>query len=221
MNTRPLLIANTFLIAGMAAVSAWAWNAVPDAAQIPLHWNIDGNPDRFGSKFEALLAMPVMAVVITALLVALPRIDPRRANIDASAKFWNAVTIGVVLFLAYLHVLLVFGATGRHIDMLNSMIPALCLLFALIGNYLSKTRSNWFGGVRTPWTLSSEYSWEKTHRWASRFFVGSSLATAVTWLTLGPQWAIGVLVVSLFSTSIATIILSYVFYKQDPDRVSQ
>ena len=131
----------------MAAVSAWAWNAIPDAAQIPVHWNFDGNPDRFGSKVEALLVLPGMAIAITALLIVLPRLDPRRANVDASAKFWNAVTIGVVVFLAYLHVLLVLGATGRHIDMLNSMIPALCLLFAVIGNYLSKTRSNWFGGV--------------------------------------------------------------------------
>ena len=95
------------------------------------------------------------------------------------------------------------------------------LLFILLGNFLTRVRPNWIMGIRTPWTLSSEYSWEKTHRWASRFFVGSSLATAVTWLAIGPQWAIGVLVVSLFSTSIATIILSYVFYKRDPDRVSQ
>lgn len=220
MNTRPLLIANTAIVAAMTALSVWAWKIVPEAAKIPLHWNIDGNPDRFGSKFEALLVMPGMALAITLLLVLLPNLDPRRSNVEASAKFWNATAISVALFLAYIHVLLVLGATGQRIDVLNGMIPALCLLFAVIGNYLSKTRSNWFAGIRTPWTLSSEYSWEKTHRWAGRLFVGSSLATAIAWLTVGPQWAIGVLVVSLLVTSLVTIALSYVFYKQDPDRAS-
>jgi uncharacterized membrane protein len=219
MNMRPLLIANIGLIVGMAAFSAWAWNLIPDGAQVPVHWNIEGHADRYGSKVEALLAMPAVAAVLTALLLFLPRIDPRRANIEASGKFWNAVAIAIVALLAYVHVFLILNAMGRSVDVLNGMIPGLCALFVVIGNYLSKTRSNWFAGVRTPWTLSSEYSWEKTHRWTGRLFVATGIVDAVVWLAAGPRIAMGVLLASLLATTIAAIALSYVFWKNDPDRI--
>ena len=98
MNLRPMLIANTALIAAMSAFSAWAWTRIPDGASLPVHFGLDGTPDRFGSKTEALIFMPVLAVGITILLWALPRFDPRRENIEASGKFWNLVSIAVVAF---------------------------------------------------------------------------------------------------------------------------
>lgn len=219
MNMRPLLIANVGLIVGMTALSAWAWNVIPDGAQVPVHWNIEGHADRYGSKAEALFAMPAVAAVLTALLLFLPRIDPRRTNIEASGKFWNAVAIAVVALLAYVHVFLILSAMGRGVDVLNGMIPGLCALFVVIGNYLSKTRSNWFAGVRTPWTLSSEYSWEKTHRWTGRLFVATGIVDAAVWLAAGPRIAMGVLLALLLATTIAAIVLSYVFWKNDPDRI--
>src|SRR5262249_54836708 len=38
------------------------------------------------------------------------------------------------------------------------------LTLAVIGNYLSKVRKNYFVGIRTPWTLASDEVWERTHR---------------------------------------------------------
>jgi len=215
-----MLVTNGMLIAAMAGISAWAWTRIPDAARLPLHWGLDGAPDRYGSKVEALIAMPAVAALITALLLVLPRIDPRRANIEASAKFWNAIAIGVVALLAYIHALLVATAVGMHIDMLNAMIPAMSVLFILIGNYLSKTRSNWFAGVRTPWTLSSDYSWEKTHRWSGRLFVLSGLAGLAAWFLAGPETAIVVILAALLATTVAAVVLSYVFWRNDPDRIA-
>ena len=218
MNLRPLMIANSALIAAMAGLSAWAWTRIPDGAHIPVHWNLAGEPDRFGSKLEALIAMPAVAALVTLFLLVLPRLDPRRANIEASAKFWNAVAIGVVLFVGYLHTLMVVSAMGRHIDMINAVLPAMSLLFIVIGNYLSKTRSNWFGGVRTPWTLSSEYSWEMTHRWSGRLFVLSGLLGILVWLLADAKIAIAVMVGSLLVTAVAGVVMSYIFWKNDPER---
>src|SRR5262245_48823349 len=99
MNVRPLLITNTILVAAMAGVGAWAWQQSPADAQLPMHWNIHGEVDRYGGKVEALLFMPAIAAVVTAVLCGLPYIDPRRANIEASGKFWNAIGIAVVALL--------------------------------------------------------------------------------------------------------------------------
>jgi len=144
MNVKPLLFVNGTLTAGMIGLSTWVWQSIPDSARVPVHWNIEGQADRYGSKVEALLLLPAMAVLLTLIFLFLPRIDPRRANLDASGKLWNAAAIGSVALLAYVHVLLVLTATGRAIDITDYLLPALSALFIVIGNYLPKTRSNWF-----------------------------------------------------------------------------
>ncbi len=220
MNIKPLLITNTVLIAAMAGVSAWVWQSIPDGAQLPMHWNIEGHADRFGSKHEALLFLPALAVALTLIFWLLPFIDPRRRNLESSSKLWIAAGIGVVALLAYVHMFMVASAMGRGVDMVDYLIPAMSILFIVIGNYLPKTRSNWFAGVRTPWTMSSEYSWGKTHRLASRLFMGSGVASVLAWLAVGAKIAIFVLVISLVATSVISIVASYFFWKNDPARAN-
>jgi uncharacterized membrane protein len=220
MNLRPMLFTNAALLAGMVGVSLWAWDQIPDGAQIPVHFTLTGEPDRFGSKLEALTAMPIVLVVLTLALYALPWLDPRRANVEASAKFWNAIAIGVTLLLAYIHTLLVLAATGAVVKMGSAIVPAINVLFILLGNYLAKTRSNWFAGIRTPWTLSSEHSWEKTHRWTGRLFVVSGLAGLAAWFATDANTAMIISLAALFATIVAAFVMSYVFWKNDPNRVA-
>jgi uncharacterized membrane protein len=218
MNVRPLLLVNTMLVAAMAAVSAWTWSQIPDNAQIPVHWNLEGQVDRFGSKFEALVLFPALLTVVTLIMAIIPRFDPRRENLEASGKFWNAATILIGLLLAYTHGLLTWTALGHSVDMTNALVPALCILFAGIGNYLGKTKSNWFGGVRTPWTMSSEYSWEKTHRLAGYMFMLTSAATFTAWLAVGAMPAFIVLFAAMMLTVLTAFVMSYVYWRNDPDR---
>lgn len=218
MNFRPMLIVNSLLVLGMVAVSGWAWSIVPDGVRVPVQWGLDGLPTRFGGKSELLLLMPAIAAVVAALLWFLPRLDPRRANIEASAKFWNAAAILSVGVLAYAHTLLVLNATGHKFDVTSALVPALSLMFVVIGNYLGKTRSNWFGGVRTPWTMSSDYSWQKTHHWAGRLFVASGIVGLVAWPFAGAQAALVALITAVIASSFISIALSYIFWRADPER---
>jgi uncharacterized membrane protein len=218
MNIKPLLVVNAVLVAAMLGMTLWVWPTIPESVQLPVHWNLEGQVDRYGSKAEALLAMPAIAVVITVIFALLWRLDPRRRNIEASGKMWNAIGIGVVAFLAYLHGFLVLNATGRSVDMAEHLIPAMSVLFVVIGNYLSKTRSNWFAGVRTPWTLSSEYSWSKTHRLGGRLFMASGLLTLAAWFALGAKVAVFVMIGALLVTTIVCVIASYLYWKNDPMR---
>lgn len=220
MNVKPLLIVNTILIAGMIGLSLWAAPTIAEDARLPIHWGLDGAVDGYGSKWEALLAMPLVAAGVTLLLLVLPYLDPRRQNIEQSAKFWNAAAISVVLFIAGLHAFLVSSAIGQPVDMRNVIIPGVAGLFIILGNYLGKSRSNWFAGVRTPWTMSSDYSWEKTHRWTGRLFVAAGLATLAAWFLIDAKIAFIVMIASVGATTIAAIVMSYIFWKNDPNRAA-
>ena len=76
-----------------------------------------------------------------------------------------------------------WGAALRHalpVAAANLLALCLCLLFVLMGNYLSTVKLNYFVGVRTPWTLESARVWAKTHRLAGKlFFWGGLLAAAL------------------------------------------
>ena len=220
MNLRPMLIVNGLLVAVMAGISIWAWGVIPENAQIPIHFNIHGTPDRLGSKEELLFLIPATAVLLTALMWFLPRLDPRRANLEASSKFWNAASILTVGLLGYAHGLLVWNVAVHPIDTVSALVPALSILFIGLGNYLGKTKANWFGGVRTPWSLSSDYSWEKTHRWGGRMMVASGLIALAAWFLVDAKLALFVLVSLIVATAFASILLSYVFWRADPDRVA-
>jgi uncharacterized membrane protein len=219
MNTKPLFFVNVLLIVAMIAVSAWIWPSIPDDARLPVHWNLDGEPDRYGSKVEALLAMPIVALVLTAVFLVLPYFEPRRRNLEQSAKLWNAAAIGTALLIAAIHVFLVLSAIGQPVDLKVILLPAAAGLFILLGNYLGKTRSNWFAGIRTPWTLSSDYAWEKTHRWAGRLFVLTGLVTLAAWFVADVKTAAWVMIAAIGVTALVSIVLSYVYWRNDPNRV--
>ena len=220
MNLRPILFGSTLLIAGMAAATAWAWQQIPDGVQLPVHFGIDGKPDGFAPKAEALLVMPGLAIVLTLLFLVLPKLDPRRENIEASAKFWNAAALTAVALLAYVHGLLIATALGQGIDMTSALLPALSVMFMVLGNYLSKTRANWFGGIRTPWTLSSDYAWARTHRVAGTLYILSGVVSLAVWAFIGTSAAFIALVGGIVVASILSVVLSWVFWRQDPSRVA-
>jgi uncharacterized membrane protein len=219
MNLRPMLFGNSLLAASMGAATAWAWTKIPDGVVLPVHFGIDGKADGFAPKAEALLIMPGMAIALTILFLVLPYVDPRRSNIEASGQFWNAAAISAVALLAYVHGLLIATAMGQAIDMTSALIPALAVLFMVLGNYMSKTRSNWFGGIRTPWTLSSEYSWGRTHRAAGALYIASGVLSLAAWATVGAQVSLIVLIGAITASSLLAVVLSWVYWRQDPARL--
>jgi uncharacterized membrane protein len=85
---------------------------------------------------------------------------------------------------------LITAAFGRHIDM--TLIASLLVggLLIVLGNVMGKIRPNWFVGVRTPWTLSSTASWNKTHQLAGWLFVlmGVCIAAAGIVKRVGCSW---------------------------------
>ncbi|WOR13714.1 SdpI family protein [Hyphomonas sp. FCG-A18] len=178
------LIASGLAIATMLGVIAWVWMALPEGEQIPLHWNAAGEADRWGSKREAMFGLAVMPVVVlftTILLAVVPKLDPRRANLEKSAKTYGIVWVAVMVLLAgvsvgigWLKVSSVSTAAGPDVSgipFVRFVMAGTALMFIVLGNYLPKTRPNWFLGIRTPWTLSSDEAWEKTHRLGGRLFM--------------------------------------------------
>ncbi len=218
MNVRPLVVVGGLSVLVMLAISAWAWPLIPDDAQIPIHWGLDGEADGFGPKWVGLLGLPLLSLGILALLALVPRIEPRRANLARSRPAYLAISITALLFMAGMHAFAVLAALGSDADITAVALIGSGAMFVVIGNYLGKTRSNWFFGIRTPWTLSSERSWSRTHRIGGRVFMTIGILVIAVAILLGPEVALWTMFAGLGVGVVGLFGYSYLVWRDDPAR---
>jgi uncharacterized membrane protein len=204
------------ILALMFAGAAIAWPHAPD--RIPVHWNINGQVDRYGGRFEGLLLMPLVALGMYGLLLVLPRIDPGRANYPRFRGAYNAIRIALLVLFAVFYVGMQVWVWTGHADIAFVAPLAVGIVIVVLGAVLGKIRPNWFVGIRTPWTLSSKVSWVRTHRAGGWLFIVVGLATiAATFIS--PRLAFRVLLGGLIGGGVALVVYSYVLWRQDPDKI--
>lgn len=186
--------------------------------QMPIHWGPGGQPDNFGSRFTGTFMAPLLSAGVYLLMLVLPRIDPRQDNIQRFGDTYRLIRTGIVVFLVLVH-FLTLNAVMQAGMTLNTtlMIAGVGLFLALIGNYLPRTRSNWFLGVRTPWTLSSERVWKKTHRLAGRLFVAGGILLAAVGFLL-PGSLVWVLLGIVVIMALVPVVYSYFIFREENDQ---
>lgn len=225
MTRKPLLFSLLCTILTIA-VSAYAWLNLPVLESYPLHWNAAGEADGFGSRqdvFILLAIFPLVALGITILFAFLPRIEPLRGNLEESMKPYGLVWMLCMALILFVATMIAMTYTteqgGQIVSSPRLMVTALSLFFIGVGNVLGKVRQNFMFGIRTPWTLSSELSWEKTHRIGARLFVATGVVGLITALAL-PIFAFPVFIASLLLSVTACLVISYREWQRDPNKRS-
>ncbi|HRK35716.1 MAG TPA: SdpI family protein [Candidatus Hydrogenedentes bacterium] len=211
---RFLMLTAVFVLP-MLMLSAYAWTLLPEGARIPTHWNVKGEVDQYSSKTFGLFFLPALVTLLVPGLAVLVRLDPRRKHVEQSGKFLFIVSIGLLTMMAAIHAATILISLGYQLPMDRIVGSCVGALFLLLGNFLGKVRSNFFMGVRTPWTLSSELSWNKTHRLAGKLFVAIGLLSLILTWTQSGVVAVGVLLVSVVLVTLVCVIYSYFVWKQD------
>ena len=177
----------SMMIAAALTVLAWVGTAVvypwlPET--IPTHWNIKGVADQYSPKTYGAFLLPVAMLVMLGVALVLPRISPKRFEVDTFKSTYGMLMLLVVALMGYMHVVTLWGGVNGGIDIARALFGGIFGFLALIGNYLSKVRRNFWVGVRTPWTLASDRVWNDTHRLAAKTFVISGIGGAL--ITLVP-----------------------------------
>jgi len=213
MNTRTTTIMVLVLIIGATAAGLLFWNQLPE--QMASHWNVNDQVDGYMSRFWGVLMVPLMTLGIFLLFLVIPAIDPLKANIAKFRETFNLFIVLFVAFMLYIHALtLVWNLGYTGFKMSTSMLPAMGLLFIFIGFILRRAKRNFFIGIRTPWTLSSDYVWDKTHQLGAVLFMASGVLTFIGGL-FGGMVAFWFLFVPLISSTIFLLVYSYVLYQRE------
>ncbi|MBX6363161.1 MAG: SdpI family protein [Gemmatimonadetes bacterium] len=207
MNRRWL---GPLVIVAMAGFVAAVYGRLP--ARIPVHWNTAGEVNEWGSRAWAWL-LPGIAAAVRLLVPLLRRIDPRREQYQwFEGTFWIVVNV-VVLLLAAVEVTTLGYALGWPVDPSRVIVGIVGVSLVVLGNYLPRMRSNWWLGVRTPWTLSNERVWRETHRLAGKTFVVGGLIVLAS-VALRPPTRVWVVVGGIALASLVPAIYSYFAWRR-------
>jgi len=198
------------LVAISALVSVLAAPSLPDT--VVTHWSAAGEADGTMSKTVALALMPGLSALLVALLAVVPRIDPLGENVADFRAYYDWFVVVFAAYLAVLHAGIVAFNLGYEFDMTLFVLAGVAALFYYVGILLENAQRNWFVGIRTPWTLSSDEVWERTHALGSRLFKLTGLLAFVG-LAFG-EYAMFFLLVPSLLTAVGTVVYSYYLYRQ-------
>jgi len=192
-------------------VAIYYYPQMPD--QMASHWNIEGVADGYFSKFWGLFLVPLIAVGLFLLFAVIPRIDPLQNNIRDFIKYYWSFIVLFLSYMLYMELIIVVWNLGFTYNMFQALSPAIGVLFFSIGIIIRKAKQNWFMGIRTPWTLSSEVVWDKTHRLGGKVFMISGLVSVLGFFFEG-YFALLLIMAPIMVGSIFLVVYSYYEYRK-------
>ncbi|MCX6818991.1 MAG: DUF1648 domain-containing protein [Candidatus Aenigmarchaeota archaeon] len=181
-------------------------------ASMASHWNAQGIVDGYMSKFWGLFLMPVISVFLFLLFLAIPRIDPMKKNIQKFRKYFDIFIMIIIAFLLYLYSLTILWSLGFKFSMIFMLLPAFAILFYYAGILTENAKRNWFIGIRTPWTLSNDKVWDKTHKLGGLLFKLCGIIALFGMLL--PDYALLFVIIPAVVLAIYTVVYSYFEYQK-------
>ena len=149
-----------------------------------MHWNINGQVDRYGSRAEALYFLPGMMLFMSAVFGLVGMVSGARLKTNAT-KGLNIVAIATVVFMLVIHNSLLSPNRGAIPGMLPILLPALLMV---MGFAIKGVEPNPFIGIRVSWTMNSPMVWRITHERASRLWIIGGAVGVILGLVGAPIW---------------------------------
>lgn len=193
------------------AVGIYFFPQMPE--KMASHWNIRSEVDGYIPKFWGLFLMPIISLGLFLLFLLIPKIDPLKENIKKFKKYFDWFVFLIIVFLFYLYFLTIIWNIGFRFDFVVFLMPAFSLLFYYIGILTENAKRNWFIGIRTPWTLSNDKVWEKTHKIGGKLFkiVGLIALSGIIF----PNYAFLLLIIPAIFSAIYVVVYSYFEYQKE------
>lgn len=203
-----------------AVYLAIIWKQVPQT--VPMHFDIKGNIDKYGSKNDLLILVLVLTLVnaIMYLIVSnVYKIDPKKYAAQNKERL-QRIGFYTTAYLSAIWIMLIYEIAHNNTSMtMKFVFVAMGLLFALLGNNMYNIKPNYFAGLRLPWTLENEDNWRKTHQLAGRLWFFGGLCFSAIALLSNIKWIGYVGVAILAILILVPVFYSYKIYKDQSKKL--
>lgn len=198
------------IIVAMIVVWVLFYDKMP--AQMPTHWNAQGVVDSYGSKRITLIWLPALGICLMLLFHFLPKRDPRKQNYASFAISWEILQLVILWFFAYLYFVILYVVLHPAVIITPLILCWIAVLFIVLWIVMRTLKTNYFVGIKIPWTLESEMVWDKTHKLGSWIFMAAWIVFGVTafWST----YFLPVFLATIIICVLVPVGYSYVIYKR-------
>ena len=200
------------VVIAAAAMSVLAYPRLPE--QVPVHWGISGDADRWGTRFEGALLLPLLMLGAWIVLRFMPRVDPRAPNYAKMQSTYDFMINATLTLLLVIHGMVLAAGLGYAVPIARVTPVLIGALFVMLGNVLPRARPNWWFGIRTPWTLSNDRVWARTHRVGGYAMTGAGIVI-LAGAALPGVWPFAVFILAAAVAAIGPIVYSYVAWRQE------
>lgn len=181
---------------------------------VATHWNIAGEADGFSGRAFGAFFFPGMILGMYLLFNFLPLLDPKKERYEQFAGVYLKFRDIMVFFLTLIYFITGLVNIGYDINVGIWVSISIGLLFIIMGNYLGKIKRNWFVGVKTPWTLSSEEVWNKTHRFSGKLFMVAGLIMMITGI-VPTVFRLPLFIANIVMLVFGSFVYSYIAFLQE------
>jgi uncharacterized membrane protein len=197
----------SFGITGAAAIATAAvYDRLPDP--MPTHFDAHGVANGWMPRAIGAFLLPAVALGLWALVRHGGGLLPPAWRERLAASPLSAVALLLTGLLGALQGLLLRAALTPGANLGSGVWLLLGAFFVLFGLLAPRVRRNPWIGIRTPWTLSSDENWAKTHRFAGYTMTAGGLLAMVAALVGAPVLGLvfilgGALTPALYSWNLA------------------
>ncbi|MCS7249460.1 MAG: SdpI family protein [candidate division WOR-3 bacterium] len=192
-------------------ISIYFYPKMPE--RMASHWNQYGEVDGYSKKIWGTFLVPFILFLTILLYFLIPKIDPLKNNILKFINYYDAFFLILCIFFIALHLFLLLWNINIRINP-NRFFPiGLGVLFIYVGILLKHAKRNWFVGIRTPWTLSNDNVWQKTHLLGSKLFIIAGIISFLGFFFL--KYSYLFVLIPVISFSFFLIIYSYFLYQKE------
>lgn len=206
-------------------MTAAAIQFMPD--KVPMHFDLNGNADRYGSKYENFL-LPAILIAFTALWMGLAahfrkkaseNDDKQSAEAGANARVLDILALCEAVMFSVLQYFFLYkiivesggGVAYVEIDAMKVSALLLSIMFIVAGVIMPKTKPNGTVGLRIKWSMLNDTTWAKSNRFAGYAMVAAGVLSLITSLLLKSGAAATVMLLVYLT---AVIIVSSVYAKR-------
>ena len=190
----------------------YVWNQLPE--QVPLHYNLKGEVDRYGDKSELIMIPILLPLLIYLIFLAVPYIDPKK-QIQKMGNKYDTLKLILTTFMSALALFIIYTAKNQTLTNPNIIFLIIGLLYLIFGNYFKTIKANYFIGIRTPWTLESESIWKETHKLGGKVWFVGGLLVIVCSLLLNKEVNAKVFLGITIIIALIPIVYSYLLYRKE------
>ncbi len=190
---------------------AYLWNSLPE--KVPMHWNYKGEIDDWGTKYSLLGLIFLLPVFTYVLMLAIPKIDPKKRIELMGGKYYQ-IKFVLVVFMSVLALFIIHSSKSQTLSSPSIVFVLIGLLFMALGNYFKVIKQNYFLGIKTPWTLESEEVWKLTHILAGKLWIVGGLLIVIFSLVIPEDINFYLFIIITAIITIVPIVYSYLIFRK-------